>query len=75
MNTKFRKLDLFTISGKKVGRYFLFFSSSFVFFFFFFLLELHPVFEPRSPRCQGFETVEFLRGEDVSPTPSLNLED
>jgi len=59
MTTELRKLDLFTISCTKVGRY-----SSMV---------LHPAFKPFSPRCHGFEPFEFYDVSALVPHPTLIL--
>jgi hypothetical protein len=34
-------------------------------------MALQPIFGPWPPGCQDFETVEFLQGEDINPTPNL----
>jgi hypothetical protein len=38
------------------------------------LWYLSPFLNHGLPDCQGFRTVEFLRGEDVSLTLNLNME-
>jgi hypothetical protein len=31
-------------------------------------MALRPVLGPKPPRCRHFETADFIRGEDISPT-------